>query len=373
MTLWSSTSLLGLTKARLSYVVNVLQHVRTATKKAAGSRTSMKDSAGRRLGPKKNEGQAVNPGEILMRQRGTKFFPGENVGIGKDHTIFALEPGFVRFYLDPFHPKRKFVGVALKEKSKLPTPHFAPRVRRFGRQLIENPEMAQKESNSLSRKQYLARDSIADGIEKRESSRQAISLQFSKVISDTLDLGFDNNVAGSAVAYLIRLRSSLKNGFNLADAQFYARHYLEQELELQAKRESWTDEVLSTKLRELHGMTTKIDHSTSFNNRLELIKHISQSERGERKAELLKRLSEMKVTTLKEKREMEKLFHSAADFLTRSEEVLIRRRFLKPVLPETEATVANTDKNFNVQKRFNHSRRTIDSIPRAKTAFLSKL
>ncbi|SCU97954.1 LAFA_0G14444g1_1 [Lachancea sp. 'fantastica'] len=373
MALWNSSSLLGLVKARPSYVVNVLQHVRTATKKAAGSRTSMKDSAGRRLGPKKNEGQAVNPGEILMRQRGTKFFPGENVGIGKDHTIFALEPGYVRFYLDPFHPKRKFVGVALNETAKLPTPHFAPRVRRFGRQLIENPELAQKETNSLSRKKYLARDSIAAGVEERESRRQTMSLSFSKLIADTLELGLGNDAMGTAVSYLMRLRSCLKNGFTLVDAQFNSRHYLEQETELQAKREGWTDEILSSKLRELGEVSSRIDQSTSFNNRLELVKHVSQSERGERKAELLEKLSNITVTTLKDRKEVEKLFQSTADFLTKSEEVQLRRRFLKPVQPETEATIANADKKAKVIRRFNYSRRAIDSIPRTKTAFLSKL
>lgn len=73
-----------------------------------------------------------------MRQRGTKFYPGENVGIGKDHSIFALEPGVVRYYLDPFHPKRKFIGVALRRDLKLPSPHFEPTVRRFGRFELTN-------------------------------------------------------------------------------------------------------------------------------------------------------------------------------------------------------------------------------------------
>ena len=59
------------------HVSGVFLQVRNATKRAAGSRTSMKDSAGRRLGPKKYEGQDVSTGEIIMRQRGTKFYPGE--------------------------------------------------------------------------------------------------------------------------------------------------------------------------------------------------------------------------------------------------------------------------------------------------------
>ncbi|MCP5374474.1 MAG: 50S ribosomal protein L27, partial [Hyphomicrobiales bacterium] len=56
-----------------------------------------RDSAGRRLGVKKFGGEAVIPGNIIVRQRGTKFHPGDNVGIGKDHTLFALVEGRVAF------------------------------------------------------------------------------------------------------------------------------------------------------------------------------------------------------------------------------------------------------------------------------------
>lgn len=68
-----------------------------ATKKAGGSSKNGRDSEGRRLGVKKSDGQAVIPGNIIIRQRGTKFHPGTNVGLGKDHTIFALVPGVVQF------------------------------------------------------------------------------------------------------------------------------------------------------------------------------------------------------------------------------------------------------------------------------------
>ena len=61
-----------------------------ATKKAGGSSRNGRDSAGRRLGVKKYGGEVVIPGNIIVRQRGTKIFPGENVGMGKDHSIFLL-------------------------------------------------------------------------------------------------------------------------------------------------------------------------------------------------------------------------------------------------------------------------------------------
>lgn len=68
-----------------------------AHKKAGGSSRNGRDSAGRRLGVKKFGGEQVIAGNILVRQRGTKFHPGPNVGIGRDHTLFALTDGEVRF------------------------------------------------------------------------------------------------------------------------------------------------------------------------------------------------------------------------------------------------------------------------------------
>ncbi len=68
-----------------------------AHKKAGGSSRNGRDSAGRRLGIKKSGGQAVIPGNIIIRQRGTKYHPGDNVGIGKDHTIFSKVAGHVSF------------------------------------------------------------------------------------------------------------------------------------------------------------------------------------------------------------------------------------------------------------------------------------
>ena len=68
-----------------------------AHKKAGGSSRNGRDTAGRRLGVKKYGGESVIPGNIIIRQRGTKYHPGENVGIGKDHTIVAVAEGSVAF------------------------------------------------------------------------------------------------------------------------------------------------------------------------------------------------------------------------------------------------------------------------------------
>ena len=68
-----------------------------AHKKAGGSSRNGRDSPGQRLGVKKFGGEEVVPGNIIVRQRGTKFHPGSNVGMGRDHTLFALTGGQVRF------------------------------------------------------------------------------------------------------------------------------------------------------------------------------------------------------------------------------------------------------------------------------------
>ena len=68
-----------------------------AHKKAGGSSRNGRDSAGRRLGVKKFGGEAVLAGNIIVRQRGTKWYPGAGVGMGKDHTLFALTNGRVTF------------------------------------------------------------------------------------------------------------------------------------------------------------------------------------------------------------------------------------------------------------------------------------
>jgi large subunit ribosomal protein L27 len=80
-----------------------------AHKKSGGSSRNGRDSAGRRLGVKKFGGEAVDAGNILVRQRGTKFWPGANVGMGRDHTLFAKQAGAVRFVTK--REDRTFVAV----------------------------------------------------------------------------------------------------------------------------------------------------------------------------------------------------------------------------------------------------------------------
>ena len=80
-----------------------------AHKKGMGSSRNGRDSRSQRLGVKCFAGQLVSAGKIIVRQRGTKFFPGINVGIGKDHTLYALIDGIVKY--EPARNKRRKVSV----------------------------------------------------------------------------------------------------------------------------------------------------------------------------------------------------------------------------------------------------------------------
>uniref|UniRef100_A0A7S3PK05 50S ribosomal protein L27, chloroplastic n=1 Tax=Aplanochytrium stocchinoi TaxID=215587 RepID=A0A7S3PK05_9STRA len=97
--------------------------VRFATKKAGGSTNNGRDSPGKRLGVKIYGGQFAKHGAIVVRQRGTPVHPGFNIGMGRDHTLFALTSGKVKFYSKEVKPGRivKYVGI-----EPLPDWEFSP-------------------------------------------------------------------------------------------------------------------------------------------------------------------------------------------------------------------------------------------------------
>lgn len=80
-----------------------------AHKKGGGTSRNGRDSKGQRLGVKRFAGQTVNAGTILVRQRGTRIFPGENVGVGRDYTLYALVNGIVQY--EPTSNNRRKVSV----------------------------------------------------------------------------------------------------------------------------------------------------------------------------------------------------------------------------------------------------------------------
>ncbi|CAA7270915.1 unnamed protein product [Cyclocybe aegerita] len=100
---------------------SLLGAVRNATKRAGGTVHNHGGSPGKRLGVKKFSDQYVIPGNIIVRQRGTLFHPGQHVKMGRDHTLYATVPGFVRFYKEKYmRGERKYVGVVLERGDVLP-------------------------------------------------------------------------------------------------------------------------------------------------------------------------------------------------------------------------------------------------------------
>ncbi|KAM0723590.1 hypothetical protein Q7P37_000577 [Cladosporium fusiforme] len=132
----------ALSGLRISTPAAVGSHVsrRNASHQAQGRANKAADGAGKRLGAKKSGGEFVVPGNILFKQRGTLWFPGENCSMGRDHTIHAAQPGYVRYYRDPaLHPKRKYIGVVFEKTQQLPTPANAVRRRKLGMLAYEMP------------------------------------------------------------------------------------------------------------------------------------------------------------------------------------------------------------------------------------------
>ncbi|KAK5694501.1 54S ribosomal protein L2 mitochondrial [Elasticomyces elasticus] len=114
--------------------------IRHASHQAQGRANGAKDGAGKRLGAKKTGGEYVIPGNILFKQRGTHWFPGDNCFMGRDHTIHAGLPGYVRYYRDPLrHPKRKYIGIVFEKEQVLPQPPHAARRRMLGMLAYQAP------------------------------------------------------------------------------------------------------------------------------------------------------------------------------------------------------------------------------------------
>ncbi|KAK0291797.1 54S ribosomal protein L2 mitochondrial [Friedmanniomyces endolithicus] len=131
------------------HAVPAITHItrRNASHQAQGRANGAKDGAGKRLGAKKTGGEYVVPGNILFRQRGTHWFPGDNCFMGRDHTIHAGSPGYVRYYQDPArHPKRKFIGIVFEKTQSLPQPTHAARRRQLGMLAYQMPTPPQPET-----------------------------------------------------------------------------------------------------------------------------------------------------------------------------------------------------------------------------------
>ncbi|MCJ1382866.1 54S ribosomal protein L2 mitochondrial [Xylographa soralifera] len=135
---------------------------RPASHASQGRANKAAPGPGKRLGAKKGDSELVVPGNIIFRQRGTHWFPGENCGMGRDHTIFALQKGFVRYYRDPDrHAERKYIGVVFEREMELPRGRGASRWRRLG---LEEREMVGKGEGEEEEGQVMGMPAVKGGV-----------------------------------------------------------------------------------------------------------------------------------------------------------------------------------------------------------------
>lgn len=368
---------------RLGSVKSVTQ-IRTATKRTSGSKTNKNDSAGRRLGPKAYEGHFVNPGQIIMRQRGTVIHPGENVGIGKDHTIFALEPGYVRFYYNPFHPLRKYVGVALKKSLTLPTPHFAPRVRRFGYEEILDSYEAEKEESRMSRKEYLQRPKLEKARQESEYQDEQTINKLVETFKEKFDLGLSESELSTVSHRFLKISKLFSVGSSVEEAadQVTSDHILS--LRLQHTNGSLSKENMEKQIDAYLKLINKFDSNVSVDANGNPCDKLSSSEKQNRYNEVLKTLKEKysnRVLSDEEKTTVYSLINNPVLF-TKEEQATLLDNYLPPVLPISvkDSIVENIDlenvpNDITIIKLFDENTGSIKTVGRKKQAYsdLSKI
>lgn len=360
-----------------AYLSSIWQ-VRTATKRVSGSKTNKNDSAGRRLGPKVYEGHLVKPGQIIMRQRGTRIHPGENVGIGKDHTIFALEPGYVRFYYTPFHPLRKYVGIALKRTLSLPTPHFLPRIRRFGYEVIEDSSEAEKEEKHMPRKEYL--DQLK--LEEEKVDAELFFLKLKDYYKDELfsKFGLENKAELEMLSErLSKILLLMRNGQSFEQAAQQVSFDYIFGLELSVKR---GDKEFNERTRardDYLKFVQKFDDIIALGPSGEICEKLSLELKEKRREEILNILKQDFTNRILTKDDIKKCVEliRTPGMFTNSEQLQMKGRFLPSVLPlEIKETVIEnldlkkTRKDIAVARMFDPLERKLKVIGRTKEAFI---
>lgn len=351
--------------------IGFLNQIRTATKRAAGSRTNKNDSAGRRLGPKAYENHFVQPGQIIMRQRGTKVHPGENVGIGNDHTIFALEPGYVRFYMDPFHPLRKYVGVALKKELSLPTPHFDPRVRRFGYIQLHGAE-AEKEEGHMSRKEYLAQPQLQLRAQNEAEATAAAIKIYENIISKSSEFSAQQVQFGASRLQFIA--SKLKAGENAELSGEQATFNFVFDLELAAARGDISANEFASQSEAYMSFAGDFDRKFAVDFAGKVYTPMSVDERNAAQASVKGKLEELKnkILSSDEKQTVRKLIGTPGLF-SHGEQLELKETYLPEVLPVsvpgTVVTGKKLPKGAVTVRTFDEEKRSVETIVRSKEAF----
>ncbi|CUM63250.1 uncharacterized protein PRCAT00000821001 [Priceomyces carsonii] len=356
--------------------LNGLVQIRNATKKVSGSKTNKNDSAGRRLGPKVYEGHFVKPGQIIMRQRGTKVHPGENTDIGKDHTIYAVEPGYVRFYYNPFHPLRKFVGVALKKSLSLPTPHFEPRVRRFGYEVISDPSKAEQEENRMSRKELLQQEELKSIESAKREFLVAKASSYKEGLKLKFKLDFKEDELEIAASRLLNISQLLDVGLSFEEARVQATYNYIHSLSLSFKRGELAAGDLEASKTSYLNFINRLDADVMIDGRGLLCRHVDSIYRDQKQKEIideLRTLTYNKILYGEDRKNALELIETPGIFLKHEQENL-KDHYLPKIAPsvasviEENAAVSNPG-DLVISRVFDEAKKSVRSVRRSKELF----
>ncbi len=358
--------------------LNISIQIRTAKKRVSGSKTNNKDSAGRRLGVKKQEGHFIQTGEIIMRQRGTVIHPGENTSIGVDHTIYATEPGYVRFYLDPFHPLRKYVGVALKKDVRLPKPHFEPRLRRFGYIPIENPIEAEKEEASMSRKELLAQDKLNEIKETKSKAKETFINSCKEALNSVYGMGLEGQQLEDASERLYNIYQLRSVGQSLSEARTQVTFNQLYDINLQVRRNEITKDQVKELQNQVKEFINKIDSAIGVESNGLLYKNLTEEETLSLRKEISEKLAKLYKENALDKeyrKQASELINTPGIFEAKERKELILE-YLPEVLPldvpgsVVEITDAkNAPKDLVIQRIYDEANRKVKLVGRPKEAF----
>lgn len=269
--------------------------VRTATKRASGGNKATNNTAGRRLGPKKGEGQFVQAGQIIWRQRGTKWYPGENAGVGRDHTIYAREPGYVRYYRDPFHAKRRFIGVALAPQETLPTPHFAPRRRRFGYTAIDNEDVADFEKTYLTKKETERLLQREAQLESRLDKRATLQEEYQKTLAELVPDLSEEELDLQAVR-LLEIRKYMNGGMSFEVSRDIVDSHNRADLAVEVKTGRLTAEEAEQEQAEIAKLIEKVDAKAMLamvNAKFVVVKFETPERRAQLRSDYIKQIEDL--------------------------------------------------------------------------------
>lgn len=359
-------------------VLGSVEQIRTATKRAAGSKTNNKDSAGRRLGPKAHEGHPVKPGQIIMRQRGTVIHPGENVRLGKDHTIYAVEPGYVRFYYDPFHPRRKYVGVALTKDIRFPKDHFAPNLRRFGYVPITDTALAKEAEAEKLRKEELLSPKLEKIQRRKQWVRNNRLKNFKEQVASEYKLDFGEQEMKLAAERLVNILELIENRDPLTAAKMQVTYNKLYDFRLQYRNLELSQEEFENAKQNYMNLAKKVDNAVCVSVDGVLYKSRTEEENEELKKKLLSQLETLYETEAasNEYRSKAQLLVETPGAFDLTEREQLKQQFVPKRLPlDAPGTVIkdidlkNVPENVVVERIYDEEAGKVRIFGRPKTVF----